>query len=61
MQYLLSLPLSELKLTVENRIVKLSEQQALKSAQESESELQVASCEAVHGSRSETITTMLFR
>ncbi|EHK9181874.1 hypothetical protein KCU29_004540 [Vibrio parahaemolyticus] len=56
MQYLLSLPLPELKLTVENRIVKLSEQQALKSAQESESELQVASCEAVHGARSETIS-----
>ncbi|GLT19888.1 hypothetical protein GCM10007938_36710 [Vibrio zhanjiangensis] len=56
MQYLLSLPLPELKLTVENRIVKLSEQQALKSAQESESELLVASCEAVHGARSETIS-----
>ncbi|MBE3761990.1 hypothetical protein HJ205_23520 [Vibrio parahaemolyticus] len=56
MQYLLSLPLPELKLTVENRIVKLSEQQALKSAQESESELQVASCEAVHGACSETIS-----
>ena len=55
-QHLLSLPLPELKLTVENRIVKLSEQQALKSAQESESELQVASSEAVHGAQSETIS-----
>ncbi len=55
-QYLLSLPLPELKLTVENRIVKLSEQQALQSAKESESELQVISKEAVHGVQSETIS-----
>ncbi|MDN3716538.1 hypothetical protein [Vibrio breoganii] len=53
--YLLSLPLGELKLTVENRIVKLSEQQALERAKESESELQAISKEVVHGIASDRI------
>jgi hypothetical protein len=49
LEHLISLPHSELKLTVENRIVKLSEQEALQSAKESESEFQAISNEALHG------------
>ena len=49
LQHLISLPHSELTLTIKNRIVTLSEEKALRSAKESESELQAVSNEALHG------------
>jgi len=47
--YLITLPENELQLTIENRIVKLAEQNARNYAAEAEQELNVIDSEALHG------------